>query len=197
MNEVLSEFSSQECGSDIEQDRRYPGAFSSDRPTPFEQSGSVKAADLGETLNNPRDPYYHIQHEKGVHRVIAYMHIRGDTNKEIAEAVGRSAVCISNVLRQPHMQVLIAEEVKKLGTQAVHVVLKGEALRTVQRLIAERDNFQQGSSQSRIAAANALLDRTFGKPNQPITHHDGKGLDDLTDEEIKQRLDELNSQKSN
>lgn len=76
-------------------------------------------------------------------------------------------------------------------------MLRGKALAAVQRLVKEIDNEATGSSQSRIAASNALLDRVFGKPNQPVTHIDGGSIDELSDEEIAKRLKELELQKTN
>ena len=202
---VLPEFESAECGLENKPDQRlrYPGAFSSNEPTPYERSGHATSAEAQSAkehpnaLHNAREPYYLIQHEKAVHRMMAYLSVRGDSLREIAEATGYTSVAISNILRQPHCQALIAEETKRLGTQEVTVVLRGKAMAAVQRLSKELDNENTGSSQSRIAAANAILDRVYGKPNQPITHHDGASLDELTDEEIAKRLEDLKLQKSN
>lgn len=202
MSNILADF--EPCGLKIKPDEeekpRYPGAFSSDSPTPFEAAGrpgSEVVENCPNALRNPRDPYYAIQHEKAVHRMMAYMAVRGDTNKEIAEATGYSAVAVSNILRQPSSQLLIAEETKRLGGQEVTVVLRGKALAAVNRLARELDNESTGSSQSRISAANSILDRLYGKPNQPITHHEGVNLDELTDEEIAKQLAELKSQRQN
>lgn len=177
--------------------KRYPGAFSSDEPTPFEKAGRPGAIVSEDSLRNPRDPYYAIQHEKAVHRLMVYLSVRGDTLKEISEATGYTPVAISNILRQPSAMLLAAEEAKRLGGQEVAVVLRGKALAAVQRLASELDNVTTGSSQSRIAAANAILDRCFGKPNQPITHIEGGNLEELTDEEIAKRLKEIEVQKAN
>ena len=212
---VLEEFAQPECGlinkphekplaeggePGSTGSKRYPGAFSSNEPTPFEKSGrpgSEAVENHPDALRNARDPYYLINHEKAVHRLMVYLSVRGDTLKEISEATGYTTVAISNVLRQPSAQVLAAEEAKRLGGQEVTVVLRGKALNAVQRLVKEIDNESTGSSQSRIAAANALLDRVYGKPNSPITHYDGGSLDQLSDEEIAKRLKELELQKAN
>ncbi len=202
-SQVLEEFLASGSGSINEQDQgeeaakpRYPGAFSSDQPTPYEKSGMGDKFEAS-GLHNARQPYYPIQHEKGIHRMIAMMHVRGDTNREIAEAVDRSEVNVSNVLRQPYIQAYITEEVKRLGGEQVIAVLRGGALKAAQRILKEIDNENTGSAQSRAGAANSLLDRVFGKAMQTIAHFDGDNIDSLSDAEIAQRLKELQSQKTN
>jgi len=198
MNPVLPDFISAESCSKNEQDPkpRYPGAFSSNEPTPYEKSGMAEGF-VPSGLHNAREPYYAIQHEKGFHRLVAYMHVRGDTNREIAAELGRSEVNISNILRQPYVQEYIVDEVKRLGGAQVQTVLKGAALKAAQRLLTEIDNTNTGSAQSRIAAAKETLDRVFGKAPQSVTHFDGDKIDELSDEEIKRQLVELEQSKTN
>lgn len=185
-----------EATAAAERRSRYPGAFSSGEPTPFEQSGMRDQFEPS-GLHNAREPYYAIQHEKGFHRLVAMMHVRGDTNREIAKELGRSEVNISNILRQPYVQQYIVEEAKRLGGQEVMTVLRGAALKAARRILVEVDNVDTGTAQSRSAAANSVLDRVFGKAPVTVTHFDGGEVDQLSDEEIARRLKELETQKTN
>ena len=172
-------------GSGKSAPRRYPGPYSSDEPSPFASSPLASldiAPAASEDMFNARDPHYAIMHERPEHRVICYLKAQGLSNKEIAEQTGFSAVAVSNIVRQPWARQRIVDAIKSAGQDAVESVLKGAALDSVFRLIEERDN-ENARPSERIAAANALLDRTFGKPTQPLQHSVGK-LDELSDEEL-------------
>lgn len=175
---------------------RYPGAFSSDEPSPYQQSSEYRSKveqdfpNAPDGLYNPRDPHYPIQHERTVHMIMCYMAARGDTNLEIAEATGRTAVCVSNVLRQPWAKSRIEEIVKKSGKSEVELVMRGAAAKALNRLLTEMDNMetkQGANSQSRITASDKILDRLFGKAAQPIIKA-SIDLNSLPDEELAKML---------
>jgi hypothetical protein len=107
----------------------------------------------------------------------------GYNNLEIAERTGYTAVSVSNILRQPWIVELIAEEQKKQGRTALEAVLNEEqAVECFQTLIDLRKTAESQEVQRK--AANDLLNRMYGMPNQSITHTQKLNLDNLTDEEL-------------
>lgn len=169
---------------------RYPGAFSSDEPSPYEKSplcGSDLEQDMADDpmrLFNGRQPHYPIMHERMEHRVICFLKAQGFSNVEIAEQTGFSAVAVSNIIRQPWAQKRILDIIHDSGQNAVQQLLASEAYESVQRLVIERDNPNARPSE-RIAAADKLLDRALGKPSQPLDHTIQSKIDDLSDDELE------------
>jgi hypothetical protein len=94
-------------------------------------------------------------------------------------------VAVSNIVRQPWARKRIVEIIRESGQDAVHQLLVGEAYDSIMRLVTERDNPVARPSE-RITAADKLLDRIFGKPNQPINHTINGKLEQLSDEELEQ-----------
>ena len=133
-------------------------------------------------FHNARDPQYTIQTEKAQHRVMCYMKIEGCSNLEIARRLEVSAVCVSNVLRQPWAQKFMVEEIRRTGGNEVQVLLEGAVADSVRKLIEIRDTAE--ADRDALNAANSLLDRVYGKPNQPITTHKGQDLNTLPDSQI-------------
>lgn len=169
--------------------RRYPGAFSSDGPTPYELSGlDGSAIALAYDTNpnklfNARKPYYPLQREKFEHRNVLFLKAEGCTNKEIAERTGMTSVAVSNILRQPWAQTRVLEIIHENGGDAVRHLLLDNAVKAVERLVVEIDNPQARPSE-RIVAADKLLDRLYGKPNQPIEHR-AERAELMSDEELE------------
>lgn len=166
---------------------RFPGAFSSDEPTPYENSeecGSILEQDLMEnpdSLHGTRMPHYALKREKFEHRMVIFLKAQGLSNKEIAEKTGYTPVSVSNIVRQPWAQQRILEEMNSAGRDQVQTMLQGAAVDAVQRLISEMDNPEARASE-RIQAADKLLDRLYGKPNQPITQR--TDLQNLSDDDL-------------
>lgn len=167
---------------------RYPGANSSEEPTPYEQSALAQSdlakevKDDPDSLYNARDPYYEIKHEKPEHRSIIFLKASGLPNCEIATKLGLSPVTVSNVVRQPWAQARILAEIHRAGRDEVATLL-GTGADAILRLQAEMDN-ENARPSERIQAADKLLDRIFGKPNQPYTKRTEIRLDELSDEEL-------------
>jgi hypothetical protein len=155
------------------------------------ESGPNMGSDLNANppqLHNARDPFYRIQRERFEHRVIIFLKAEGYSNLEIAEKTGMSAVAISNIIRQPWAQRQILDIIHSKGGDAVSQLLNGAAADAVQRLIIEKDNMDARSSE-RTAAADKILDRIFGKPNQPLQYSsiDPKKMSDEELEAILRR----------
>ncbi len=138
---------------------------------------------LDSQCHGQRDPHYTIKREKFEHRVIAMLKVAGNTNKEIAEQTGFSPVAISNILRQPWIQDLMRQEQARSCRTVVQEVLEAAALPSVEKLIEVRDKAPSMDVQRK--AANDLLDRIYGRPNQPISHTQAVDPSSLTDEEIQ------------
>lgn len=169
---------------------RYPGAYSSSEPTPYEKSemfGSEIEQDAAQdprALFNDRQPHYALKREKPEHRNIIFLKAEGLSNIRIARALGITPVTVSNVLRQPWARKRLLEVIHSHGEDAVQTLLQGEAYDSVQRLVTERDN-ELARPSERISAANALLDRLLGKPSQPLNHTIKGQVDQLSDEDLE------------
>lgn len=170
-------------------DVRLHGPGTTTNPPPYKLSplcGSTIEQDARENpdrLFNPRDPHYAIQRERPEHRTICFLKAEGHSMKEIAELMGLSPVTVSNVIRQPWAQQTIVKIIHEQGNDAVQTLLQGAASDAVMRLISEMDN-ELARPSERINAADKLLDRLYGKPNQPIEHRTGE-LSTLTDQQLE------------
>jgi hypothetical protein len=148
-----------------------------------EYCSSIEQDRADQGLFNVQEPRWARNKEKMVDRVAAFMHLEGMSNKEIADHLGVHPLTISNTLRQPWVQDLMVQEAKKLGRDAVKRLIEESALKSVEVLIEVRDS-DKANLDTRRKAANDLLDRVYGKPNQPITHREEVNLDSLSDEEL-------------
>lgn len=158
------------CCSNFEQDQEAPAR-------PLVQSEEPRP------LHNGREPFYQIKHERLEHRMLMYLKAEGHSNVEIAKITGFSAVAVSNILRQPWAQEEVLRIVKAQGDDAVQQVLKGAALDSVMKLIEIRDD-PHVSKETCRKASNDLLDRVFGKPNQPVQHSGNVDFSKVSDEEL-------------
>lgn len=182
-------------------EHKRPGAFNSIHDTPYEKSPSFDSIIESDykndpnALHNPRDPHYELKHEKAEHRWIIYLKAQGHSITEVAQITGYTTISVSNVLRQPWAAKRLVDEMAASGKKGIEYVIQGAARKAVDRLIFETDNMTAPAA-TRISAADKLLDRCYGKPNQPLTHNVGVDLDSLSDAEIAQRLAELNATRS-
>lgn len=133
-------------------------------------------------LFNQRSPAYFLQAERPEHRIIIYLKAEGYSNLEIADKVGWTPAGVANIVKQPWAAKRIVEIIQQKGGDAVQQLLQGSAVDMVQRLITEANEAQ--CSRDRITAADKVLDRIYGKPNQSIVHHKGTDLNRLSDEEL-------------
>lgn len=142
----------------------------------------VKQVQPIRSFHNARDPQYTLFREKPEHRVVCYLKAQGLNHKEIAERTGYTTVAIAYICAQKWAQELIAEELTQAGRSRVEYILSEQAVPSLEKLITLRDDPEVNKEVQR-KAANDLLDRIFGKPNQPITH---KTIDpnELSNEEL-------------
>lgn len=111
-------------------------------------------------------PAYVNQKEKLEHRLIATLKASGKTNVAIAELTGFHPVTINYLVRQPFMQLLVLEEIKKVGDPALRL-LANESFDSAARLIELAKTAK--NEEVRRKANNDVLDRKYGKPNQPMS----------------------------
>lgn len=141
-------------------------------------------------LNGFKAPFHINQKERPVHRLMLELAAKGYNNKEIAELVGRTQVNVNNALRQPHSQQTLANEIRSRVTedQKVVEVIRVNVVKAVEALAEIVGGGVGIKASDRISAAEALLSRRYGKPNQPIGKHDGVDLNTLTIAELAAEL---------
>lgn len=173
--------------------QRYPGAYSSDEPTPYEKSGMLDSKIERDREENPRrlynsrKPYIPLKREKYEHRDIAFFKAQGLTNKEIAEKTGYSTFMISNILRQPWTEQEVLRIIEEQGGGSVREFFEQKATEAAVRLAIEMNNPEAKPSE-RISAAEKILDRAFGKPTQALNHTINGRLEQMSDEELERIL---------
>ena len=133
---------------------------------------------------NGREPQYVLQSERAVHRAIIFLAAQGLSYVEIAEQLGITNTTVGYVVKQPWAEKEILETIHKNGGDAVATVLSQQALPSVMKLIELRDS-EKVAAEVQRKSANDLLDRIFGRPNQPVTHRQ-EDLDAMTDAELQQ-----------
>jgi hypothetical protein len=131
-------------------------------------------------LRNATDPQYINLREQWYHRTVAYMKAAGSSNVEIARVTGKSQACINYLVRQPYMVEMIGEEVKKTGDEAMTTLRNAtnEAAVALVEIARTSENVE-----TKRKACNDILDRKYGKPNQPYSVRDVKA-EDVSDAEL-------------
>lgn len=135
-------------------------------------------------LLNMGEPAYVNKREQFHHRTIAFLKAEGRTNIEIAEALHMSPVTINYLVKQPHISQQILELIHRQGDKTLET-LHNASLEAAEKLIEimqEAENVE-----TKRKACNDILDRRYGKPNQPIAL---KNLspDQMSDEELAKFL---------
>lgn len=140
-------------------------------------------------LHNHTKPYHVNQKERPAHRLMAELAAKGYNNKEIAEIVGRTTVNVNNALRQPHSQQTLVNGIRDRvsADEQVVEVIRSNVVKAVTTLAEIMDD-EDAKKSDRIAAAEALLNRRYGKPNQPIGSNGTVDLNHLSDEALAKML---------
>ena len=121
----------------------------------------------GNALAGDMAPNLAIKHERPEHRLILYFKAQGKSNKEIAQLTGYGYQWVCQIVRQPWFRKAFVDMCEELNRDDVEQFLKGTTLDSLQVLQEIRDD-PEAKDASRVAAANALLDRALGKPTQHI-----------------------------
>ena len=130
-------------------------------------------------LANDVPPPVSLQKEAPQHVLMVYMQASGKSNKEIAQATGYTAQAVGNILRQPWARQRFLRIAQEAGSSAVQSFLDTQVLPSLETLIEVRDT---GTGATRVAAANAILDRALGKPTLFLKSETVKGVDDVLKE---------------
>lgn len=161
----------------------------SDPKYTFEGS-ALNGSDLAEEAYRGQDalfgdsePHKARQKEQPVHRLFVMLKAQGFTNKEIAEKTGVVPQTVCEALKQPWARIRLRQELEQAGRDALHGLLASQAEDSVWTLIEVRDK-PNALDRDRITAADKLLDRYLGKPNQPITHASTVDASSVGDEEL-------------
>lgn len=138
-------------------------------------------------------PAYEFKNERAQHRVILEYIAKGYTDKEVAELLGVSAPMIGYVRKQPRYQGALLDEVKRKLNEDQEVVqfIRENVVKAVTTL-AQVMNAEDARNSDRIAAAEALLNRRYGKPNQPVNAGNTVDLNHLSDADLAKMLPETN-----
>ncbi len=145
------------------------GSVGQPEPSGPEPSGTFDPSfrdELRTRFHASPSPSHWLKYEKPYHRMMAMLSAEGHSLREIAQMTGFSTVSISNVLRQPWMQKIILEHITTQSDQ-VMLSVRAECLKSVAVITELRDTAE--SEPVRLKAAQDFLDRTYGKPNQPMS----------------------------
>lgn len=121
----------------------------------------------GKSLAGDTAPNLAVLKERPEHRIMLYLKAQGLSNQEIAGKTGYGYQWVCQVVRQPWFRKAFVELVEDAGKDATEEFLRGEVLNSLTTLVEIRDN-PEAKEASRVAAANAVLDRALGKPTQHI-----------------------------
>lgn len=163
---------------------RSPGSSTDQKeesPIPAPQRIVVEEAPPRDLFNG-KAPAYDLKRERVIHRAIIMMAATGETYRAIAEALGVTPVMVSYVVNQPWAKEQILKEIEKAGRSQVLAIIHDHSLAAVEKIIDVMQNAK--SKETQLKAANALLDREFGRPTQPIAHLSEHNLDECDDAEL-------------
>jgi hypothetical protein len=131
----------------------------------------------------------HILHEKPVHRLMQLMFSKGYTIEEIAHQTGYTRLRVGDVLRQPWAQMNIVEDIKTSIHDEIKQLLEGEVLPSIMVQKQIRDD-RENPAAVRLAAAESIINRFLGRPNQPITTNTTEPSK-LTNSELESRVSQI------
>lgn len=130
------------------------------------------------------DPANQRKYEKYEHRIIAELKAAGRTNQEICEITGYCATSIASIVKLPWVKQFIMDEIHRHGGQQVVDYMTEHAMPAAKAVVQGFMDEDMPRARDRVAAANSLLDRLYGKANQNIVTHKGTDLTKVTDEEL-------------
>jgi len=129
------------------------------------------------------------KHELPHTRIILEKAARGFSQAEIAEQMGMHRATIANTIRNPVFQQTLVNEIRRLATEDEQVVeiIKASVVDAA-KLLRQTMNDTSVKRETRIDAAEKVLCRRYGKPNQPINRDTGIDLDSMSIAEIAKEL---------
>lgn len=130
------------------------------------------------------DPANNRKYEKYEHRIIAELKAGGRTNAEICAITGYCASSVASIVKLPWVKQFVMDEIHKHGGQAVVNYMSQHAMPAAETVVSGFMDEEMPRGRDRVAAANSLLDRLFGKANQNIVNHKGTDYTKVSDEEL-------------
>lgn len=131
------------------------------------------------------EPQVTLKKERLRHRLISQMLAEGYDNKEVAEILGISPVTVCYVAKQP-FAVEAALQAIHSGSDAVMKKLHEAADLAADKLIGILETEGVAAEVLR-KTANDVLDRKYGKPNQPYSTQ-AKPVEQMSDDELAKYL---------
>lgn len=136
-----------------------------------------------------------LQKENFRHREVCYLRAQGFRSSEIADRLGVTVVMVNYTLKQPWAQQFVLDLISRAGAKDVIEIFQRAAPKAALDLIEIAESAE--NDETRRKANNDLLDRVFGKPNQPVTHTQIKDPRTMSDAEIAMELAMLKERDSN
>lgn len=161
----------------------------------FESGQATEVVDSPAPLHQRKGPsVYLLQQERPLTRNIIELTAKGYKPKEVAERLGVTTSTVNNTLRQPFVNEKMPAEIRRaMGADEEVVEVIKENIAAAVRVLVDIAKDENEKASSRIAAANSLLDRRYGKPNQPINSGTGIDLGTLTDKDLVNMLPSTDS----
>lgn len=140
-------------------------------------------------LWNRKAPNYERQQELPWHRTALEMAAKGYTCEEIAARIGCTSVTVQDILRQPQYQQTQVNLIRQAANEDHEVceLIKSNVKMAVKTLTAIA-NDDKARASDRISAARELLDRRYGKPNQPMNRGTDIDLNNLSDADLAKMI---------
>lgn len=120
------------------------------------------------------------------HVIIAELLARGFNQKEAAALAGCSRENISQLKRNPWFQERVVMAIERNIDQELKEFLDKEVLNSLEVVRRIRDDPSVRAA-DRLAAAQAILDRRFGRPSQPIVSIE-KPVERMSAEELEKEV---------
>lgn len=145
------------------------------------------------TLNRPPGAYVAKQ-ELPHHRAAIELAAKGCyTQKEIASMLGKTPLTVSNVTKNPNYQRYLADAIHRIhgeDEEVLEIIKEGvtKAAQLLVNVVKDKD----AKNSDRIAAAKELLDRKYGKPNQPVNRGTDVDLNAMAIAELAAKLPRQN-----
>jgi hypothetical protein len=132
----------------------------------YDQSRELYETSDLKFAGDAKAPTTEILKERPEHRIIVYLKAQGRSNTEIAKITGYTKPWLTQVCAQPWFKLQLTALLHEKGGDMVQNFLEGQVMNTLETLVEIRDNSDKDAT--RLAAANSILDRAFGKPTQHI-----------------------------
>ena len=132
---------------------------------------------------------YIVQSERPEHREILELVAKGYTFKEVAAMTGKSPTCVQYIAKQPATEQVLANTIRRNFGEDEKVVelIRDNVLLAANTWVDIMKN-PNARAADRIAAAERLFERRYGKANQPINRGTDVDLNDLSDSDLAKML---------